>query len=268
LLWYDPIRANQNEGDRALDAYYRGLEVVTMRSGWSDPDAFFVGFKAGDNKANHSNLDLGTFVLDAFGERWVVDLGADDYNLPKYFETGRRGMRWDYYRMRAEGHNTVVVNPGSRPDQDPFGKARIDRFESTPDKALALSNLAPAYGTEAITVRRSVSLVRGTGSEGSEVVVEDYVRTDDPSEVWWFLHTPATVKLEQEGKRAILSLGSHKLAVEMTSSPEGRFVVMDARPLRQSPDPVGQSKNEGIRKLAIRYSEVTEKTIRVVFNAP
>ena len=46
--------------------------------------------------AFHSNLDIGTFVLDAFGERWVVDLGADDYNLPGYFETGGRGRRWTY----------------------------------------------------------------------------------------------------------------------------------------------------------------------------
>lgn len=168
--------------DLPLDAYYRGLEVVTMRDSWSDSDPFFVGFKTGDNKANHSNLDVGSFILEALGERWIVDLGADDYNLPKYFETGRRGARWTYYRMRAEGHNTVVMNPGPGPDQDPFGKASIDHFESTPDRVTATSNLAPAYGTENHVVRRKVSLLRGNGKESTAAVVEDYIEMEDPSE--------------------------------------------------------------------------------------
>ena len=51
----------------------------------TNPQALFVGFKAGDNKANHSHLDLGSFVFDAAGVRWAMDLGADDYNLPGYF---------------------------------------------------------------------------------------------------------------------------------------------------------------------------------------
>src|SRR6185369_16939827 len=41
-----------------LDKYFRGVEVATFRSEWDSRDALFVGFKAGDNKANHSHLDL------------------------------------------------------------------------------------------------------------------------------------------------------------------------------------------------------------------
>ena len=36
---------------------------------WTDPRALFVGFKGGDNDAPHSDPDLGTFVLDALGDR-------------------------------------------------------------------------------------------------------------------------------------------------------------------------------------------------------
>ena len=82
------------------------MGVVTMRSSWDDPNARFVGFKGGDNKVNHSHADLGTFVLDAMGYRWAMDLGPDDYNLPGYF--GKE--RWNYYRLRTEGHNTLVVD--------------------------------------------------------------------------------------------------------------------------------------------------------------
>ena len=79
-----------------------------MRSAWDDPNAVSVDFKAGDNKANHSHLDLGSFIVDALGVRWACDLGADDYNMPGYFG----GKRWTYYRLRAEGHNTLVINSG------------------------------------------------------------------------------------------------------------------------------------------------------------
>ena len=93
-----------------LDKYWRSVEVATMRSRWNDPQAVFVGIKAGSNAINHQHLDIGSFVLDALGQRWAVDLGGDDYNLPGYF--GRQ--RYDYYRLRAEGHNTLVIDPGGR----------------------------------------------------------------------------------------------------------------------------------------------------------
>ncbi|MBI3920212.1 MAG: DUF4962 domain-containing protein, partial [Armatimonadetes bacterium] len=100
VLWYGTREEGPRSANLPLDKYFRGVEVATFRSVWEDRNAVFLGFKAGDNKANHSNLDLGSFVLDALGVRWAVDLGADNYNLPGYF--GRQ--RWTYYRMRAESH--------------------------------------------------------------------------------------------------------------------------------------------------------------------
>jgi hypothetical protein len=115
-----------------LDRYFRDAEVVTMRSAWNDPDATFVGFKAGDNKANHSHLDLGSFVLDALGYRWGLDLGMEDYNLPGYFG----GERWNYYRLRAEGQNTLVLNPSDKPDKTP--KRPRKSCASIPNRTLLL----------------------------------------------------------------------------------------------------------------------------------
>jgi hypothetical protein len=107
LLWFDQAGTGPKAAGLPLDKYFRGAEVAVLRSDWDNPQALFVGFKAGDNKANHSHLDLGSFVFDAAGVRWAMDLGADDYNLPGYFG----GKRWNYYRLRAEGQNTPVINP-------------------------------------------------------------------------------------------------------------------------------------------------------------
>ena len=59
-----------------------------------DAKGWFVGFKAGSNGVNHSHLDVGSFVLEAKGVRWAVDLGPDDYDLPKYFDETEG--RWEF----------------------------------------------------------------------------------------------------------------------------------------------------------------------------
>jgi len=236
-----------------LDKYFRGVEVATFRSDWDNREALFVGFKAGDNKANHSHLDLGTFVLDALGKRWAVDLGADDYNLPGYF--GKQ--RWNYYRLRAEGHNTLAINPDSAPDQEAAANTRIIRFESKPEKAFAVADLTPAYAKQASKVWRSVSLL-----ERKQVLLQDEVETPQPSDVWWFLHTPAEAKVNQDGATATLTQGNVRLAARILSPKNARFTVMDAKPLSSSSDK--QAQNGNVRKLAVHLSGVTNLRLAVL----
>jgi hypothetical protein len=228
-----------------LDRHFEGIGVVTMRSAWDDRRALFVGFKAGDNRVNHSHLDLGTFVLHASGQRWAMDLGSDDYNMPAYF--GRQ--RWTYYRLRAEGHNTLIVEPGSGPDQDPGAKGRITRFESTPERALAIADLTLAHAGRIDSARRGIALFDGR----SRVLVQDEVSGAAGSEIWWFMHTNATIEITpDQPARAVLSIGSERLEAKILSPSGAAFRAMDARPLPTSPDPSMQSRNGGRRKLAIR----------------
>ena len=66
LIWYESVGPPLPA--LPLHAFYEGIDAVFFRSGWNNPHAIFIGFKGGDNQANHAHLDLGTFVLDAFGE--------------------------------------------------------------------------------------------------------------------------------------------------------------------------------------------------------
>jgi hypothetical protein len=254
LLWLSGGSRSPKEAGLPLDRYFRGVEVVSMRSSWEGKDAVFIGFKAGDNKVGHSHLDLGTFVLDAFGHRWAIDLGADNYNLPGYFGA----QRFSYYRTRAEGHNCLVINPGRGPDQDPNAVAKIVDFRSDADEAYVLADLTPAYKENAKKVLRSIRFI------GRKVVeIEDDVEANNPSEVWWFMHTRAGVEIREGGKEAVLVQGSEKLIARIVSPEDGGFTVMDAVPLESSPSPSGQARNEGVRKLAIRLSGVERVKIVV-----
>ena len=255
LLWLDP-RAEAPPADALpLDKWFRHSEVVTLRGAWGDREATYVGFKAGDNQANHSHLDLGSFVIEALGTRWAIDLGSDNYNMPGYF--GKQ--RWTYYRLRAEGHNTLVINPGEAPDQDPAAAARITRFDSKPERAIAVSDLTPAYARQARRVERGIALLNRRC-----VLVQDEIETDKPAEVWWFLHTQASTTLGADGTTAILTRDNTRLEARILSPAQARFTVEEAQPLPTSPHPEMQAQNRGTRKLAIRLKGVTEGRVAVM----
>jgi hypothetical protein len=256
MLWYQAGSAGPKSAQLPLDKYFRGPEVVTMRSEWENPQALFVGFKAGDNKASHSHLDLGSFVFDALGVRWAMDLGADDYNLPAYFGN----KRWTYYRLRAEGQNTLVINPGAAPDQDPAAATRMLRFQSRPQGSFAIADLTPAYRKEASRVWRGITLL-----EHGRMMVQDEIQAEKPAEVWWFMHTPTVLKIEEDGRTATLSQIGKELRAEILSPPGARFQTMAAQPLPNSPQPERQARNEGVRKLAIHLSNIKVARIVVLF---
>jgi hypothetical protein len=237
-----------------LSKHFRDAEVVTMRTAWNDRRALFVGFKAGDNKANHSNLDLGTFVLDALGHRWAVDLGADNYNLPGYFG----GQRWTYYRMRAEGHNVVVLNPDQAPDQDPKAVARIQRFVQQPQRSFAVTDLSAAYARHARRVQRGIAL-----ENNRRVVVQDEIEVEAPLDLWWFMHTPAEIVLEDEGRVARLRQGEETFEARILAPAGAKFTVLPAAPLPTSPQPEKQNPNANIRKLALHLPATQRVTIVV-----
>jgi hypothetical protein len=266
LLWFDPGERDPKSEGLPLDKYFGGrVQVATFRNAWNDKNALFVGLKAGDNKANHSHLDVGTFVLDALGERWADDIGSDNYSLPGYFDA--QGQRWNYYRTRAEGHNTLVLNPSQGPDQDLNAAAKITRFLSEPAKAFAIADLTPAYHKPSNgsleKLERGVALLNRT-----TIVVQDEVTEKQPFELWWFMHTKASVRLGENGSTAMLERGPSaprpRLWCAIASPSDARFSLMDAKPLPSSPNPPGQADNSPVRKLAVHLSGVTSTRLTVV----
>lgn len=243
-----------------LDRNFAGVCVAFLRSAWNDPQATFVGFKGGDNRVNHGQLDLGSFVLDAIGERWFVDLGPDNYNLPGYFGPGR----WNFYRNRAEGHNTVVVNPGSGPDQNPQAKAKIVTFKSAPDRSCAVADLSAAYDATQ-SARRGIALVNRR-----DVLVQDEISSQEPCESWWFAHTAASVSFDSTCRVATLKQGGKTVYVTLLEPQEAVFQLLAAAPRETSPLVNGQAdESQGphpVHKLAIHVAGQTVLQIAVLIS--
>lgn len=251
LLWYTPAGTKADLAQIAPGALYRRIDVAYLRTGW-DPTSAFVGFKGGNNAASHAHLDLGEFVYDANGVRWAMDLGPDDYNLPGYFGH----QRWDYYRLRTEGQNTLTIDS---PNQDPKATAKIVAFSAEAGRRLAVADLSQAYGKDVRRVMRGVEL-RDDGS----LVVQDEVEADKPVEVIWHMHTEAKIALKGNGKTAVLTAGGKRLEARVVEPAEARFAVAesDRPPGVESTVPTGKKRTPG-QKLIVRQPEKV-KDLRLV----
>jgi hypothetical protein len=262
LIWYIP---NQDQKRRSmkelpLNKYFRRAEIVSMRSAWENSESIFVGFKAGNNNSSHGNLDIGTFVIDALGVRWAIELGYDEYNLPGYFD--KKEERWTYYRMRAEGQNTMVINPDEHPDQNPNAKARITQFEFKPNKSYAVADLTSAYYPKVKHLYRGISLQR----KPEQIIIRDEIKTEIPVDLWWFMHTKADIKIIEDGNSAILQQADKRLLIKLLNQRSNyKFTTTNANPLPSSPNPKGQNTNKGINKLVVKLRRVNNERLSVLF---
>ncbi|MBI4877903.1 MAG: heparinase II/III family protein [Acidobacteria bacterium] len=226
---------------------FRGIDVAVLRTSWTDRNGIFLGIKGGDNAANHSHLDLGSFVLDMKGQRWAIDLGGDDYDLPDYFG----GKRWTYYRLRTESHNTVLINGQN---QDTAGRAPIVESDfSDPSQPYAAVDLKGAYPKLLAAHTRRVWI-----ENGSKVVFIDSLRAaSQPVEALWSMVTDAEVQLR--GNEATLAKGGRTLTASVYSPAGAVFEVISTQPASAA-----ENQNRGTRKLAVRLPGRVERADIVV----
>lgn len=225
-----------------LDAHFRGFaDLAVFRSAWNDPSAIFVGFKAGENGDHHSHLDLGSFVLDADGQRWAMDLGPDSpnahYDLPGYFDN--RQQRWTYFRTNNRSHNTVT--PGEAL-QSRHVVAPIVMFKTTPASAFAVADLTPVYPTAAARLRRGIALL-----DRARVLVQDEYQPAQPgTPLHWTMVTGAKIEVGEDGRSATLTKNSRSLRLEILEPTAARWHVGSTRP-----PTAAETQNEGTALLAI-----------------
>jgi len=258
VLWYDPAVVADPESV-GLDRERRfpgGNESAVARTAWGDPDAAFLGFKTGNNQVGHGDLDVGTFVYDANGVRWACDLGRNDYETaePDYWEYGPDGRRWEFYRKRAEGHNTLVVDPDGGPDQDPLADCTIRSLYGDDESVRAVADLSDAY--PGVAIQRGVGLLEGR----SELIVRDELDAGG-TETWWFMHTAADVTVD--GRTATLRRDGERVRAAIRSPNGATFAVKEAAPLPTSPVREEEAPVEGVRKLAIHLEDAGTTAIEV-----
>jgi hypothetical protein len=252
VIWHQAVPSDLNLDKEPLDAYFKNVEVAFFRSTWASDTALFAGFKGGDNSANHGHLDLGSFVLDAGGVRWAVDLGGDEYDLPGYFDKGPMGERWKYYRLNSFSHNTLLIDGLN---QWVEAKAPISKFSSKPNFAFAVADLTAAYPNGARRARRGLALIGR-----KQLLVQDELKLKPGAhDLRWAMVTRAALKLD--GDKAVLSQEGQLLEARILAPKGAVFTELPTLPPSKEED-----QNADTRMLAVSLTGVTQTTIAVLLS--
>lgn len=235
-----------------------GQPLVLMRSAYLDENATFAGIKGGYNFTNHGDLDIGTFVFDAMGERWAEELGPGRYDAPNYFLNTPAGGRWKNYSKRAEGQNTLVINPNATlDDQYVLAQCNFTQFEPSEGGGKAALDMTDAYRMNGATkVTREFEMY-----DSSSLKITDNVKCIVPSEIYWFMHTKADIEIAEDGKSAILTIGGKQM--KATLSGDGEFSVMKAEALKGRYE--FDDEYSEINKLTVHLEDVKTAEITVTF---
>ena len=253
LLW-TPI-LNVNAEMEVLDTNKIFTGNAALRSG-SEYDSMYVGLHSDQTipGPSHGHADSGTFVLQSQGEEWFLDLGNVAYGLTN---------RDNSYRIRPEGHNTVLFNPREDNGHVKSAFAKIDKFESKARGGYAATDLSEVYANDVDSLWRGVKL----DNNRTVITVQDEFVAKEPSEFYWFAHTYADVKItvSDDGKTAVLEQDGKKLQADIVHGDGATFRVMEAKALPTSPVIPDDPSNEKYQKLAIHADNVKEMNLTVVF---
>lgn len=196
--------------------------VALLRTDWK-PSSIYIGLKAGSALVTHSHMDAGSFVLDAMGERWAMDLGGQDYNSleskgVKLWSMKQESDRWKVFRISNHSHNTLTFN---RSIQRMDGVATILGSTDRREFRSAVTDLSSIYAVETRKAHRGVAIV-----DEAYAVVRDEIELRIPSTIRWNMITDAdvqiidskTASLRKKGKTMLLRINEPADAVLTTWS--------------------------------------------------
>lgn len=256
LLWFDDRFKDFDLNSMPLDKYFRVAEIVTMRDSWDNGKGFSVALKGGSSTRVHSHMDLGSFILECDGVRWFTDFGKDAQTYQRHIN---KAGRWDFYRTRAEGHNTLVINPKFRGNQKRTedGIAEFTKFESGKESAIAVLDVSKSYYDD-VSFKRTFTLNRGI-----EFRIADEIKCEEPSELFLFYHTEADIELTENNRQAILKQDGKSIVMSLVKPLEAQFEVLPANPMPESPILPFQEKNDGTRKLSIHFTDTVGVDVEI-----
>jgi hypothetical protein len=167
--------------------------VALMRTSWTDRDAIYVAMKGGSPSVNHGHMDVGSFVMEAKGERWAMDFGMQDYNSLEtagvdLWNMKQNSQRWEVFRYNNLVHNTLTVNNQL---QTVIGYAPIISWSDSGSMMNAITDITAVYKGQLQKSVRGVAIV-----DKQYVTIKDEIETPAAETIIrWNMLTSATVSI-------------------------------------------------------------------------
>ncbi|WP_018628084.1 heparinase II/III domain-containing protein [Niabella aurantiaca] len=214
LIWGKQLTGSVTPPEKTYWTGGGASPVVMMRTSWTNPDALFLGFKAGSPSVNHAHMDEGSFVFEADGVRWGMDFGMQNYESLEskglnIWQRTQNSQRWTVFRYTNYAHSTLTFDDSL---QRMSGVTAITRYGNRPEFYFAQSDLSPVYQGQVKQAIRGVAI-----KDKAYALVQDEIKTGGrPVRMQWRMLTPATVEirsptellLKKDGKTLLVQVAS------------------------------------------------------------
>lgn len=200
--------------------------LYITRTSWEDPDAGYLGIKAGTARASHSHLDAGSFVYEANGVRWSMDPSNEEYFILEnagvdLWNTGQNSQRWDLLRYNNMHHSTMTLG-GKKQAVD--GKAVMEKIYDSKNHHGALVDMTTCY-FDAEKVTRDIQM-----NDKKVLRITDEVCSKVDTDLQWTMMTFKDIEATIVSKhKIILKSGDKRLRMTVRGS---RGFKLDAWPCK------------------------------------
>ncbi len=234
-----------------------GVNPVSLhRSSW-DEDAVFIGIKGGSPSSNHAHMDIGSFVMDANGVRWSIDLGGHNYYKLEsqgvdLWNRNQDSERWRILRYSNYAHSTLTVNNEL---QKVDGHAVSIKNSDNEKCRNTLLDIASVYSEYLENATRGIAII-----DNDFVVVRDEIKNNEsPANVRWAMLTHDNIEIVND-----------RLAIIKKDGKELKFMILEpenAKIQSYSTDPPNDFEDKNPNTLMIGFEldlKANEKqTLRV-----
>ncbi len=189
LPWYDDAAATAKDVIPAMETYHNDInDIVIFNGRRSKKGSIYLEAKGGKPNQAHQQMDCGTFIVETDGVLWTEDLGAEDYDVPGFWDGKVGGKRWTYFRNNNFSHNVIHID---RSLQNANGHAVLCEERPDAKQPYAKIDLSQVYSEKAKRAFRKFTLIDDCTME----VEDDVTLLDAKSTVTWQVVTKAQVQV-------------------------------------------------------------------------
>lgn len=216
MLWKGNIKADQIKAPEQKIWIGKGKNPIGMlRTSWTDPNAIYIAAKGGSASINHAHMDIGSFVMDADGERWAMDFGSQNYESleskgVKLWGRTQDSERWNVFRLNNYSHNTLTVDSQLQ-QVDGYAPIIDQRLE---ENFMQVSfDLSSIYKEQLLSCKRSIAIVNK-----DHVQISDAIETmNKETKVRWNMLTAANVTITGTNT-AVLKIGNKTMMLKASGA--------------------------------------------------
>jgi len=249
VLWWNPKLPKLSK-DIQLPLHWTAgghMPLAVMRSSWTDSLASFIAIKGGTPNNSHGHMDAGSFILEANGVRWALDLGGESYDKMRaakldLWNYSQTSDRWTTFRPGPDSHNIIRFDNAR---QDISGMATISKLT---DKKGVMGNVVDLTSLYKLKVEKATRTVKLLPNRS--IFIQDEWTTGEKAVDYTFQWVSGAkvsiqsygVLLEQNGKLL-------KLSIEVPGSKaKPEIVIEDVSKAKAMQD----SDNLGVSRILIK----------------